>query len=151
MSYIEQNLLPGEQIVYRTKLHWVIFISSAFFLFAGIVLIILSKGNREVLGLGGLLFLIGIILGIVRWVAFKSSEFAVTDKRVLIKIGLLQRHSLELLLNKIEGIGVDQPLQGRILGYGTIIVTGTGGTKETFENITDPLEFRKQVQEKIPK
>ena len=80
------------------------------------------------------------------WVDSLSSEFAVTNKRVLIKVGLIRRHSLELLLQKVEGIGVDQTLTGRILGYGTITVTGTGGTRESFQRISRPLEFRRQVQ-----
>jgi hypothetical protein len=51
-----------------------------------------------------------------------------------------------LLLQKVEGIGVDQGILGRILGYGTITVSGVGGTKETFQMISNPLEFRRQVQ-----
>jgi uncharacterized membrane protein YdbT with pleckstrin-like domain len=68
---------------------------------------------------------------------------------VLIKIGLIRRHSLELLLQKVEGIGVDQSLAGRILGYGTITVTGTGGTRESFQRISRPMEFRRQVQASV--
>jgi uncharacterized membrane protein YdbT with pleckstrin-like domain len=83
------------------------------------------------------------------WIDSLSSEFAVTNKRVLVKVGLIRRHSLELLLQKVEGIGVDQTLTGRILGYGTITVSGTGGTREAFRLISDPLEFRRQVQAEI--
>jgi uncharacterized membrane protein YdbT with pleckstrin-like domain len=101
------------------------------------------------LGIFSSFFLVGILLGVLRFIAYKSSEFAVTNKRVLIKVGFIRRHSLELLLQKVEGIGVDQGIVGRIFGYGTIIVTGTGGTKEPFKNIENPLEFRKQVQQSI--
>jgi uncharacterized membrane protein YdbT with pleckstrin-like domain len=80
------------------------------------------------------------------WIRASSSEFAITNKRVLIKVGLVRRHSLELLLQKVEGIGVDQSILGRILGYGTITVSGVGGTKEAFRMISSPLEFRRQVQ-----
>lgn len=65
-------------------------------------------------------------------------------------MGFIRRHSLELLLTKVEGIGVDQSILGRLLRFGTIIVTGTGGTKENFKNISQPMEFRKQVQAKVP-
>src|SRR4029077_1171933 len=75
-----------------------------------------------------------------------SSEFAVTNRRVLINVGLIGRHTVELLLQKVEGIGVDQPLSGRVLGFGTIVVTGTGGTCERFDRIADPLQFRRHVQ-----
>src|SRR6185369_4260690 len=78
-----------------------------------------------------------------------SSEFAVTDKRVIIKVGWIRRRTLETMLAKVEGVGVDQTLTGRMLGFGTITVTGTGGTKEEFDRIADPLEFRRQVQSAI--
>jgi uncharacterized membrane protein YdbT with pleckstrin-like domain len=73
----------------------------------------------------------------------------VTDKRVLARLGLIRRHSLETLLSKIEAIGVEQDLTGRLLNYGTIVLTGTGGTRETITRIPAPLEFRRQVQSQI--
>ena len=57
--------------------------------------------------------------------------------------------SLEMLLNKIEGIQVNQSIFGRLLGFGSITVTGTGGTKDPFHNIAAPFEFRKKAQEQI--
>jgi uncharacterized membrane protein YdbT with pleckstrin-like domain len=66
-----------------------------------------------------------------------------------VKIGLFRRTSLEVLLNKIEGIQVNQSILGRLVGFGSITVTGTGGTKDPFHNIAGPFEFRKQAQEQI--
>src|SRR6202034_3784582 len=94
----------------------------------------------------GIIAAIGLVLFLPPWIRSVSSEFAITNKRVLIKVGLVRRHSLELLLSKVEGIGVDQGVLGRILGYGTITVSGVGGTKEAFRTISNPLEFRRQVQ-----
>ncbi len=149
MGYIEQNLMQGEQIRYYTKLHWVIFIFPIFLIFIGFCLAAVFSSHSAALISGALFFLVGILLGVPRFITYKSSEFAVTNKRVLIKVGFIRRHSLELLLQKVEGIGVDQDIFGRIFGYGTIIVTGTGGTKEPFKKIQNPLEFRKQVQQSL--
>ena len=77
----------------------------------------------------------------------RTSEFAVTNGRVLIKVGLLRRRSVEILLSKVEAIGVDQPLIGRMLDYGSLTIGGTGGTKELFHRIQAPLEFRKKLHE----
>jgi uncharacterized membrane protein YdbT with pleckstrin-like domain len=74
---------------------------------------------------------------------------AVSSKRVLIKSGFINRKSIEVLLPKIESIGVDESGLGRILGYGSVIVRGTGGTFETFDRIAHPNEFRQQVQQQI--
>ena len=70
-------------------------------------------------------------------------------KRVLIKTGWIRRHSLETLLSKVEGIRVEQDILGRMLDYGTIVVSGTGGSKESFHKIADPIMFRQRIQEEI--
>jgi len=142
MGYVERNLLPNEQITYRATLHWIIYTLPAFvFLIA--ILVALGGGGWIA---GSAIGIIGLVLFLPPWIKSNSSEFAITNKRVLIKVGLIRRHSLELLLQKVEGIGVDQSVLGRILGYGTITVSGVGGTKEAFPMITSPLEFRRQVQ-----
>jgi uncharacterized membrane protein YdbT with pleckstrin-like domain len=141
MGYVENNLLPNEQVMYRARLHRIIYLFPCC-LFAIAILVALAGGWIP----GAVLGVIGLILLVPPWVRSTSSEFAITNKRVLIKIGLVRRHSLELLLQKVEGIGVDQGILGRILGYGTITVSGVGGTKEAFRMISNPLEFRRQVQ-----
>jgi uncharacterized membrane protein YdbT with pleckstrin-like domain len=142
MSYVQNNLLPNEQVTYWAKLHWVIYaLPASVFIIA--ILVALGGGGWIA---GTAIGVVAVVLFIPPWIRSTSSEFAITNKRVLIKVGLIRRHSLELLLQKIEGIGVDQGILGRILGYGTITVSGVGGTKEAFALISNPLEFRRQVQ-----
>ena len=96
------------------------------------------------------ILMVGVLgTGLIAVIERRTSEFAVTNKRVLIKTGLIRRHSLETLLSKIESIGVDQSILGRILGFGTIVISGTGGSKEPFHRIADPMMFRRRVQEQI--
>jgi uncharacterized membrane protein YdbT with pleckstrin-like domain len=133
--------LPNEHVTYRARLHRIVYLLPVCVLIVAIVVAIIG-GGWIALGLG----LIGLVLLVPPWIRSISSEFAVTNKRVLVKVGLVRRHSLELLLQKVEGIGVDQGILGRILGYGTITVSGTGGTREAFRMIASPLEFRRQVQ-----
>jgi len=142
MGYVESNLLPNEQITYRAKLHWIIYALPVVVFLIAIVVALGGGGWIAGMAIG----IIGFVLFLPPWIKAGSSEFAITNKRVLIKVGLIRRHSLELLLQKVEGIGVDQGVLGRILGYGTITVSGVGGTKETFQMISNPLEFRRQVQ-----
>ncbi len=119
MGYVESNLMAGEQVTYRARLHWVVFVSlkALFTLF------------------------------IAPLVARATSEFAVTNRRVIIKVGLVSRRTVELNLEKVESIGVDQPILGRLFGYGQIVVVGTGGTREPFPAIADPMGFRRAVNE----
>jgi uncharacterized membrane protein YdbT with pleckstrin-like domain len=149
MGYVDKNLLPGETVEYRTHLHPVIFLQPALFALVGLAFVVFGLLNPTLpgfwmLGLAFLVFAAG--LGIDRAVRYVSSEFAITNKRVLIKVGFIHRHTLEMLLTKVETVRVDQGLLARVVGYGTIVVTGTGGTNEPFRSIANPLEFRKQVQ-----
>ncbi len=141
MGFVERNLLPNEQVTYRATLHWIIYLLPVIMLLAAIALALALNGVA-----GMVVGALGLLLLIPPWIKSSSSEFAITNKRVVIKVGLIRRHSLELLLQKVEGIGVDQGIVGRILGYGTITVSGVGGTKEAFQRISNPLEFRRQVQ-----
>lgn len=142
MGYVERNLLPNEEITYQARLHWIIYALPAV-VFVIAILLVLGGGGWIA---GSVLGIIAFVLFLPQWIKASSSEFAITNKRVLIKVGLVRRHSLELLLQKVEGIGVDQGILGRIFGYGTITVAGVGGTKEAFRMISNPLEFRRQVQ-----
>ncbi len=142
MGYVDNNLLPNEQITYRAKLHWIIYALPVIVFVIALVVALSGGGWIAFVAIG----VIALVLFLPPWIKSSSSEFAITNKRVLIKVGLVRRHSLELLLQKVEGIGVDQGILGRILGYGTITVSGVGGTKEPFQMISNPLEFRRQVQ-----
>ena len=153
MSYIDRNLVPGEAVEYRTQLHWIVFAGPLVAALLGLAAVLLGVGARYgewILGVGLITLAVAAVVTLARWLVVATSEFAVTNKRVLIKVGVLSRHSLEILLTKVEGIGVDQRLLGRLLGYGTIVVTGTGGTREAFQRIAQPLRFRTEVQSRVP-
>lgn len=144
MGFIDSNLMNEETVVYRSKLHWIVFRWTILVL--AITFVMISAEGIEP-AIGG--FLLAAIIGALNFITYSTSEFGVTNKRVLIKVGLIKRHSIETLLSKIEGIQVNQGIIGRILGYGTIVITGTGGTREPFAMIASPMEFRKKVQEQI--
>jgi uncharacterized membrane protein YdbT with pleckstrin-like domain len=148
MNYVDRNLILGETITYRSRLHWAVFLWPIVWFVVAIWLCSVGGDSAPILGTL-LLLLIALPMLFDAFVARRTSEFAVTNKRVLIKIGVIRRHSLETLLNKIESIGVDQGIVGRMLNYGTIIVGGTGGSKESFHRIADPMQFRRQVQQQI--
>ena len=145
MSYIDSHLLPGETVSYRTRLHWKIFVVPTLIAVAMLALGIWAlSADRRILATAPIA--IALIVLFAAWIQRRSSEFAVTNKRVIIKLGFMTTRSMELLLAKIEGIAVSQSLFGRMFGFGEIIVTGSGGTQEPFDNIQSPLDFRQAVQ-----
>jgi len=156
MSYIDKNLLTDEYIVYRTRVHWVIFMRPLLWFIICLLLYgMMQHFNIALNSFYKILLAIPLAMavfdGLLQMIAYNSTEFGVTNKRIIVKIGFISRKTSENFLQKIENIQVNQTILGRILGYGTIIVHGTGGTREPFDLIPAPLRFRKKVQEQVEK
>jgi len=154
MSYVDGNLMAGEKVIYRAEIHWYIFIPGTIWLLIGIAFVYASKhgnpGDPNPLGVVGAIFaIIGIILLIKAFITKISTELAVTSKRVIAKAGLISRTTVELNHGKVESMNVDQSIMGRVLGFGTIVVNGTGGGKTPIPNIKAPMNFRRNAMETI--
>lgn len=161
-GYVEQNLVAGERILLKAKLHWGILVWPCLSIILGLVLIALSPIVGQMLGTPGvsigmlvcvaLPFTLGGLAGLLNaFLIWITTEFAVTNKRIIAKVGALSRHSLELFLHQVEAITVDQTVMGRIMNYGTLVVHGAGGTKQGFPSIANPLELRRQITAQIAK
>ncbi len=150
MGYVERHLLPNEHVLYKTRLHWILFVKSALLVLVGLALAALLWRVQDPPWLwyvGLAVSLIGLGWAFVHFVELMTSEFAVTTSRLIFKIGLIARYTTELLLSKVETIGVTQGLTGRLLNYGDLTVTGTGGAREVFRRVRDPIGFRNRVQQ----
>ena len=161
MSYVDKNLIEGERVVYRTRLHWIVLLRLILvdLLFTAgaaalLVEIYRSPGSGPVssnplIWTAAALLLIAILTLAGGMLRRNATEMVVTTKHVMIKTGMLRRSTNEMILSKIESVRVEQGLLGRVLNYGTIILHGTGGTPDPFAQIANPLEFRRQVQQQI--
>jgi hypothetical protein len=164
MSYVRSNLVLGETVIYETRLHWIVMlghlvVGCLLLLLPGALLLYYAQNQTGIdsnelhvmEGGAAVLLISGIIVILAGMVRRNATEMAVTNRRVVIKTGLASRKTIEMLLNKVESIEVSETTAGRMLGYGTIVVIGTGGTPEPFHRVAHPLEFRSQVQLQIEK
>jgi uncharacterized membrane protein YdbT with pleckstrin-like domain len=166
MSYAEKSMVPGETLLYQTRHHWMVLIGPVVmgFVFgvlaAGLLIEAIAAKNGKGVAAGatstgvegmvvfGVFLLVVAIVMLAYGIAKRNAtEMAVTNKRVLIKTGMASRRTLDLMLSRVESIGVEETVFGRMLGYGSVIVRGTGGTPEPFLMIAHPQEFRRAVQE----
>jgi uncharacterized membrane protein YdbT with pleckstrin-like domain len=97
------------------------------------------------LAAGGLFLVLAILFAIGAAIRRRSTELAVTDHRIIYKTGVFSRHTMEMNRSKVESVDVDQSFFGRMFGYGTILVRGTGGSLEPLPNIQDPLTLRSHI------
>jgi len=148
MGYVDRNLMNDEKVVYKANIHWFIFVPGVVFFVIGIFL----SGSGEESGgfvFGPLAILLAIVLLIKAFITKVTTELAITSKRVIAKVGLIRRNTVELNHSKVESFNIDQSIFGRIFGFGTLIVNGTGGGKTPIPSIDNPLEFRRNAVESI--
>src|SRR5687768_3977910 len=113
MGYVDENLITDEVVKYRARLHWMALFhlhASAFLLVAGGAGLVVFGLLREMPGAtigGAVLLVVGLIVAVIARMLRNSAEFAITNKRVILKTGIVQRRTTELFLQKIETVGVD--------------------------------------------
>src|SRR5215468_11964637 len=153
MRYVDQVLQPGETIRRVTSVSWIGYVRGMiFWLIAIAVLFYIAPWSQRSPGwelLGWLafaaLFVVGAILLIEHWWRRFTTEVAVTDRRIISKVGFIKRRTVEMHMDKVESVDVEQTILGRIFNYGDITIRGTGETLETLRMIDHPLEFRSHV------
>jgi uncharacterized membrane protein YdbT with pleckstrin-like domain len=142
MGYVSTNLMSDERVIYTGELHWFVFVP-------GIILLLVAVCVFWLLPEHGFLSVIALLFAIaslIKAFIFKiSTELAITSKRVIAKFGLISRTTVELNHDKVESFHIDQSVFGRIFGFGTVVVCGTGGGKTPIPNIDNPLGFRRQA------
>jgi len=147
MRYIDEILQPGETLAYSGRLHWIVYVPAAFLLL--LALAALTRVDNSTgwlwLSIAALLAAAGGIMLFKAWLHRGTTEIDVTDRRVVYKHGFINRHTVEMNMDKVESVDVDQSILGRLLDYGDITIRGTGETWETLKMIGAPLKFRNHV------
>jgi uncharacterized membrane protein YdbT with pleckstrin-like domain len=148
MRYIERILQPGENVLYSGTIHWVIYVPA--FILALFALATLTQAKADSAGMGWLIasavfWLAAAVTFCSAWFRRWTTEIDVTNRRIVYKRGFINRHTVEMNMDKVESVDVDQSIMGRLLNYGDITVRGTGETMEVMRGIGAPLDFRNQV------
>ena len=125
MSYIDDSLIEGESVLHRARISW------------------WSQAGLVLLGLVLLIAVIGLFFLIAAWIRVMSTEIAITNRRVIAKTGFIRRSTVEISLEKVEALRVEQGFLGRMLDYGTILISGAGTSVAPIRDIADPLGFRR--------
>jgi uncharacterized membrane protein YdbT with pleckstrin-like domain len=154
MSYVKESLTKGERIIYTTNLHWIIFMESLSIIIIGLFISYLGVIYEAILGsfktwleyIALAVLVVGGVKFLLELIRHNTSEFAVTTERVVIKVGVIQRKSLAMHLTKIESIEINQSIIGRIFGFGSISITGTGNAESDFDLLRNPNKFREKMQ-----
>ena len=149
MSYVSKVLQPEETVIGTGRLHWIIYGKAILVLIVGGAILwfeYAQQFDRVVVAVTALLAALVFLFFLVQaWFVQWTTEFAVTDRRIIYKRGFINRHTAEMHMDKFESVKDDQSILGRILGYGTLRVLGTGQGIEDIRRIASPLELRNAI------
>ena len=129
MGYIQESLSNGEEVKALFELHW----------FSKIPMVIWIILAIPTLGLT-------LVLALWEWLKLRNIEQGVTNKRVVLKKGIISRKSEEMKISSIETVEIIQGVIGRIFGFGTVKVTGRGISDLVFKNINDPMDVKRKIE-----
>jgi len=128
-SYVESVLITGEAVLHRGRVSlW-------------------PHAWKIVLGILLLPVVVGLAILIWVFIIYKTTEIAITNKRIIAKFGFISRSTTEINLPKVESLQVDQGVMGRMFDYGTIVVAGAGTPNLRIPGVADPLRFRRHFME----
>jgi uncharacterized membrane protein YdbT with pleckstrin-like domain len=166
MKFIKKrNLVTGEEILYTPQLHWFfnvkpLILSLPFFLALVILWAMNDSGNyalslmdlgintpfnmmiRQVFFAG---LLVVLVIFVCRIFIYINTEYGLTNKRLILKKGVIRISVAEIPTDRIESIYCVQGLLGRIFRYGTLYISGIGGKMPCFYMVARPYNFRKKL------
>lgn len=150
MSYIENSLGSDETVVAIFSLHWTVWIWTCLFALPALIGWLLvaiapiedSQSAAFFLGLYSLLPLYMVV-------QILTTELGLSTRRIITKKGWVSRSTNEMRLSKVETVEVSQGFLGRILGYGSVKVTGTGSGAVRFPGVEDPLDVKRKIEDQL--
>ena len=151
MGYVESNLVSGERVVYTAKLHKAIFGPAVVVGFFALCLLALAALERSsgMLTFAYFLVFIGGILALYAYIQYRTTEMAVTNRRIIGKQGLIRRNTVEMNNTMVGAVQVNQTIIDRIINRGSITFTGAGAPANPFNGISRPLDFRRRALEAV--
>lgn len=146
MGYIQKNLMQGEKVMYEARFHGIVYFWPCLIAVPVVGLLFISSWS----------FLLRLILVLAVWLVLflwavsihGGKQYVLTTRRLIFKRGIVKRTSFELLLRKCEGIRIEQSIMGRLLDYGSVLVT-TGEATNRYDYIKHPLQFSTAINQQI--
>jgi uncharacterized membrane protein YdbT with pleckstrin-like domain len=145
MPYVNKVLEPDERISYTTKISRVAYVPAWVVTAIGIISAIATAQYPFALYASLVVVVVGLVWMVFIWIRRVTTEIAVTDRRVILKTGLISRRTVEMNLTRIESVDVRQGVIGRLLNFGDVLIRGTGAGLEPIKGVDAPLEFRRRV------
>lgn len=136
--------MSEQHVVYQARLHWILFLWPFLFLLFGLWFSFSIPSFRE---MGLFAVLIAVAWGLLVWLTYQFSSLTIKKKQVILRTGILVRQTIDIPLTKIESIDIRQSIMGSLFQYGSLLITGTGGTRQSMGYVAKPLTCRRHIEQ----
>lgn len=156
-GYVEKTLAADEEVIHRANFNWTYSFFPVMWFSLGAATVVLflyiqygAGVSPEELQIGWYsawtAFACGSVILINHLIILWTTEIVVTTYRFVYKTGLVSRNTQEVSLNKIEEITLHQSVWGRLLGYGKLVLRGTGVGVITLPDLDNPIHLRRIIE-----
>jgi len=139
-------LMPEETVQFQGTMHWVAYAGTFLWLIFGTAI---ARRGETYFTVGGMFLLIGITMGILTFLKVRKALYLITDKRVLIRTGVIYQFSFALTFDEISDVQVEQGSLGMWFDYGSLVITGTKGTRDVFHRVASPETVRREIKKRL--
>lgn len=136
--------MTDSNVIYQARLHGVLFFWPVMLALLGLVIGTQFYQFKEI---GLIIFIFGLIWVAMTWVTFHFSSLTIKKMQISLRRGMLVRETIDIPLSKIESIDIRQSVLGSLLGYGSLFITGTGGTRYLMNFLVHPLTCRRYIEQ----
>jgi uncharacterized membrane protein YdbT with pleckstrin-like domain len=141
---IRTTSTPENNIVYQAHLHLILFFWPIVLLCVTLYLAIAFPQLQTPSYIFGLCTLLWFVVTGLTWL---SSSLIIKKKQVILCTGILMRQTVDIPMSKIECIDIRQSIIGSLLDYGSLVITGTGGSRQVIDYLNRPLTCRRYIEQ----
>lgn len=156
-GYVEKTLARGEEIIHRANFNWTYSFFPVMWFAIGAASLVFFAYIQYVVGVpfetlevgwwsAGVAAASGTLILINHLIVLITTEIIVTTYRFVYKTGLISRDTQEVSLGKIEEITLKQSIWGRILGFGHLVLRGTGVGVIELPPLDNPIHLRRIIE-----
>lgn len=155
MAFPKRLLIEGEQLVLDLRPHWIALVMPVL----GVIAILVVQyflyqlndswfDDSSFVNMAiGIVAVVAIVaFPVRRFVAWFTSNFAVTSDRVIHREGFIAKRSMEIPLEAINDVRFEQGVIDRMVGAGSLLISSASETgTNTFRDIRHPEEVQRTI------
>lgn len=152
MGYLEGLMGRKEEIVFKSRQHWLVIVPKLVLWTVVLLLVVLITVFLALTSLHGRALVLLLVLAFPLWrimvnfLNWWNEQYVITNRRVIQLEGIINKHSIDSSLEKVNDVVLQQSAIGRVLNYGDVqILTASELGVNLFRRMARPVRFKTEM------